>query len=50
MKEIFFLHEIPKVIISNRDPNFTGNFGKYLFKGIDTKLNFSIAYHIQMDG
>ena len=46
MKEIFWLHGIPKVIISDRDPNFTGNFWKYLFKGLDTKLNFSTTYHL----
>ena len=50
MKEIFQLHGILKVIISNRDPKFTGNFWKSLFKGLDTKLNFSTAYHPQMDG
>ena len=50
MKEIFCLHGIPKVIISDRDPKFTGNFWKILFKGLDTKLNISIAYHPQMDG
>ena len=26
MTQIFRLHGIPKVIISNRDPKFTGNF------------------------
>ena len=26
MKQIFRLHGIPKVVISNRDPKFTGNF------------------------
>ena len=50
MKEIFQLHGIPKVIISNRDPKFTGNFWKILFKGLNTKLNFSTAYHLQMGG
>ena len=50
MKEIFHLHGIPKVIISNRDPKLTNNFWKSLFKGLDTKLNFSTAYHPQMDG
>ena len=50
MKKFFRLHGIPKVIISDRDPKFTGNFWKSLFKGLDTKLNFSTAYHPQMDG
>ena len=46
MKEIFRLQRIQKVIISYRGPKFTGNFLKYLFKGLDTKLNFSTAYHL----
>ena len=50
MKEIFCLHGIPKVIISDRDPKFTGNFWKNLLKGLDTKLNFSTSYHSQTDG
>ena len=50
MKEIIQLHEILKVIIFYRDPKFTGNFWKSLFKGLDTKLNFSTAYHPKMDG
>ena len=50
MKEIFFLHGIPKVIIFDRDPKFTEIFWKSLFKGLDTKFNFSTAYHPKMDG
>jgi len=50
MKYFFRLHGIPKVIISDRDVNFTGNFWKTLFKGLDTKLNFSTTYHPQTDG
>ena len=50
MKEIFHLHGIPKVIVFDRDPKFTDNFWKTLFKGLDTKLNFSTSYHPQMDG
>ena len=50
MKEIFRLHGIPKVVISDRDVKFTGNFWKSLFKGLDTQLNFSTAYHPQTDG
>ena len=43
MKEIFFLHIILKVIISDRDPKFTRNFWKSLFKGLDTKLNYYLS-------
>ena len=50
MKKILRLHEILKVIISYRDPKFTGNFWKSLFKGLYTKLNFSISYHSVTDG
>ena len=32
LKQIFRLHGIPKVIISDRDPKFIGNFWRYLFK------------------
>jgi len=31
MKENFRLHGIPKIIISDRDVKFTGNFWKTLF-------------------
>ena len=44
------MHGILKVIIFDNDPKFTGNFWKYLFKGLHTKLKFSTTYHPQMDG
>ena len=44
------MHGIPKMIIFNRDPKFTSNFWKSLFKGLDSKLNFSTFYHPQTDG
>ena len=50
MKQIFRLHGISKVIISDKDPKFTGNFWKSLFKGLNTTLNFSTSFHPQMDG
>ena len=49
-KKKFQLHGIPKVIISDRDPNFTGNFWKYFLKGLITTLNFSTSFHPQTDG
>ena len=45
LKQIFRLHGIPKVIISNKDPKFTGNFWKSLFKRLNTTLNFSTSFH-----
>jgi hypothetical protein len=50
MKEIFRLHGIPKMVISDRDVKFTSSFWKELFAGINTNLNFSMSYHPQMDG
>jgi len=49
MKEMFRLHGIPRVVISDRDAKFTGNFWKALFKGLDTQLKFSTTYHLQID-
>jgi hypothetical protein len=50
MKEIFRLHGIPKMVISDRDVKFTFAFWKELFAGLNTNLNFSMIYHPQMDG
>jgi hypothetical protein len=50
MKEIFRLHGIPKMVISNRDVKFTSAFWKELFAGINTNLNFSTNYNPQTDG
>ena len=36
MKEIFRLHGVRKIEISDRDANFTGNLWKDLFKGLGT--------------
>ena len=50
LKQIFQLHGIPKVIISDKDPKFTGKFWKSLFKGLNTTLNFSTSFHPQTFG
>ena len=46
-KQFFRLHGIPKVIILDRDPKFTGNVWRYFFKGLNTTLNFSTSFHPQ---
>ena len=49
MKEIFKLHRVPTIIVSDKYAKFTCNFWKDLFKGLGTQLNFSTAYHPQTD-
>jgi hypothetical protein len=50
MKEVARLQGIPKTIVSDRDPKFTSNFWKGLFKGFRTNMNFSTTYHPEFDG
>eukprot|EP00253_Pinus_taeda_P002642 PITA_02642 len=50
MQNIFKLHGLPKVIISDRDVKFTSAFWRTLFEGLGTQLSFSTAYHPQTDG
>jgi hypothetical protein len=45
MREITRLHGLLKAIMSDRDPKFTSNFWKGLFKGFGTNLNFNTTYH-----
>ncbi|MBW0494280.1 hypothetical protein O181_033995 [Austropuccinia psidii MF-1] len=41
---------VPKIIISDRDPEFTSEFWTNPYDILDTKLAFSTAYHPQTDG
>jgi hypothetical protein len=50
MKVVARLHIIPKVIVFDRDPKFTLNLWKGLFKGFRMNLNFSTSYHPEYDG
>jgi hypothetical protein len=50
MKEVARLHRVSEEILSDRDPKFTSNFWKGLFKGFGIDLNLSIAYHPESDG
>jgi hypothetical protein len=49
-KNIYKLHGFPKVIISDRDAKFKGNFWKESCKNTGISLNMSFAYHPQTDG
>jgi hypothetical protein len=50
MLRIVCLHGVPKKIVSDRGTQFTSRFWKRLHESMDTKLNFSSAYHPQTDG
>jgi hypothetical protein len=47
---VFALHGLPREIISDRDPRFTGNFNEALFKLLGTRQAFSSAFHPETDG
>ena len=49
-KDIFRLHGLPKVIISDRDSKFTSSFWQTLFGLVETNMNMSTRYHSQVDG
>jgi hypothetical protein len=50
MSQIVCLHGVPKKIVSDRGSQFTSKFWEKLNESMDTKLNFSSAYHPQTDG
>ena len=47
---VWKLHGVPQVIVSDRDPQFTSHFTKALCKILGTKQALSTAYHPQTDG
>ena len=50
MERIVCLHGVPKKIVLDRGTQFTSHFWQKLHESMDTKLNFSSAYHPQTDG
>jgi hypothetical protein len=46
MSRIVCLHRVPKKIMSDRGSQFTFKFWEKLHESMDTKLNFSSAYHL----
>jgi hypothetical protein len=50
MSRIGWSHGVPRKIMSDRGSQFTSKFWEKLHESMDTKLNFSSAYHSQTDG
>jgi hypothetical protein len=50
MSRIVCLHGVPKKIMLNRGSEFMSKFWEKLHESVDTKLNFSSAYHPQTEG
>ena len=50
LDHVFKVFGMPKTIVSDRDPRFTGKFFMDLCKLLGIKQAFSSAYHPQTDG
>nr|GFB34220.1 putative reverse transcriptase domain-containing protein [Tanacetum cinerariifolium] len=50
LKEVVTRHGIPVLIISDRDLRFASNFWSSLQNALCTRLDMSIAYHLETDG
>ena len=50
VNQVFRLHGMPEVIISDRDPRFVSKFWGEMFSLLGTDLRFSTAFHPEIDG
>ena len=48
--EIWKLHEIPWMVLSDKGPQFASQFMEDLIKALGTKRMLSTVYHPQTDG
>uniref|UniRef100_A0AAV1T6K9 Integrase catalytic domain-containing protein n=1 Tax=Peronospora matthiolae TaxID=2874970 RepID=A0AAV1T6K9_9STRA len=47
---IFRLHGLPRELVSDRDPRFTADFWRSVFKSLGTRLKMSTSDHPESDG
>jgi hypothetical protein len=47
---VYKLHGLPRVLVSDRDPIFTSQFWQSVFKATGTELRMSMAHHPKTDG
>ncbi|GKD30027.1 putative reverse transcriptase domain-containing protein [Tanacetum coccineum] len=50
LREVISKHDVPVLIISNRDGRFTSQFWKWLNKSLGTQFDMSTTYHPQTNG
>lgn len=50
LDNVYKLHGMPSIILSDRDPVFTSDFWQHLIKRTGAKLNMSTTYHPESDG
>ena len=50
IREVVARHEVPILVISDRDVRFTSRFWKRFHDELGTRLHFSTAFHPQTDG
>ena len=47
---IFRLHELPRELVSDRDPRITAAFWRSVFQTLGTRLTMSTSDHSETDG
>lgn len=50
LKSVFRFHGLPRKLISDRDPRFTGHFMDEVAKALEIRQAFSTSFHPQSDG